>query len=326
METNKIGFTSKKLDSPLFTVAIPTYNPDGKFLSTAINSVVSQINNLNEFEILVIDDCSDNLTSRFISNHKYIRYYRNESRLGLAGNLNRCVELANGNLIHILHQDDHILPGFYDKMRRAFMRNPDIDAAFCRHHLIDEKDDILFESRKEAEYDGVLDCFNLRNSEENIVQFASIVVRRATYRKAGHFRQNYRYVLDWDMWRRIGQIGKIYYTPHFFACYRLHSKSETHRLQKDCEDLIETLSWLKSFPGNKRSSRRKAKARLLIRSVSIAFLLKDQGLMAESWNRIFVTAKEAVLFPSILLTILRFIIKAPKEQVIKKVYRHGATF
>ena len=32
---------------------------------------------------------------------------------GLAGIWNRCIERARGEWVHILHQDDIVLPGFY---------------------------------------------------------------------------------------------------------------------------------------------------------------------------------------------------------------------
>jgi len=115
------------------------------------------------------------------------------------------------------------------------------------------------------------------------------------------------------MWRRIGQSGVIYYTPQFLACYRLHSGSETHNLQKGSEDLKEELLWINTFPSNNNFNKRKAKANILNKSVSIAINLNDQGLLAEAWNRIFITARKGILFPEILVSTLRFIAKAIKD-------------
>jgi hypothetical protein len=46
-----------------------------------------------------------------------LRYVRNETNLGMLGNLNRAVELNEAPYLHILFDDDVLLPGFL----RAFV-------------------------------------------------------------------------------------------------------------------------------------------------------------------------------------------------------------
>jgi len=41
-------------------------------------------------------------------------------------------------LVHILHDDDVVLPGFYSHLQQAFENEPTIGAAFCRHAYVDE--------------------------------------------------------------------------------------------------------------------------------------------------------------------------------------------
>jgi len=98
-----------KLDfSPIITIAIPTYKrPD--LLKEAINSAINQINYSN-YEIIVVDnnperDCeTEKLLKTYSSNH--LSYYKNEQNIGMVGNWNRCIELARGKYITILHDDD----------------------------------------------------------------------------------------------------------------------------------------------------------------------------------------------------------------------------
>ena len=92
-------------------------------------------------EIVVIDDHSPNNLSEQIVASLWlgrVRYYRNETTLGLAGNWNQCIRLSRGHWVHILHQDDLILPGFYDRLRCADLVLARSGApGFCQHVSMD---------------------------------------------------------------------------------------------------------------------------------------------------------------------------------------------
>src|SRR4051794_25496330 len=101
----------------MFSVAIPTYNPDEKYLRHVLGSVVSQMEKVSE--VRVVDDASpavdvSALISKLFPNEVECEVSKVNRRL--AGNWNRCIELARGEWIHILHQDDSVKPGFYNAM------------------------------------------------------------------------------------------------------------------------------------------------------------------------------------------------------------------
>ena len=82
--------------NPKLTIAIPTFNR-AKLLREAI-------------EVLVVDDNPerDSETEKLILTYKSskIRYYKNDLNIGMFGNWNRCIELALGEYITILNDDD----------------------------------------------------------------------------------------------------------------------------------------------------------------------------------------------------------------------------
>lgn len=59
-----------------------------------------------------------------------VRYYVNETNLGMFGNWNQCLALARGRWITLLHDDDWLSPGFVSAML-PLVRNG-IDFAVCR--------------------------------------------------------------------------------------------------------------------------------------------------------------------------------------------------
>lgn len=110
--------TQTKHKSFEVTIAIPTFRRKN-LLSRAIDSAVNQ-ENADDYEIIVVDNdeqgdiLTDELMRSYCKKYDNIRYYRNKKNIGMTGNWNRCFELAQGNWVVLLHDDD-VLEPFYLK-------------------------------------------------------------------------------------------------------------------------------------------------------------------------------------------------------------------
>jgi glycosyltransferase involved in cell wall biosynthesis len=67
------------------------------------------------------------------------RYYVNRQNLGLFGNWNRCIQLADGEWMTILNDDDQLDPSFLRDMFGPLNANPKIDGLVCRKRILDER-------------------------------------------------------------------------------------------------------------------------------------------------------------------------------------------
>lgn len=89
------------------SVIVPVYNCK-KFVGEAIECLQNQT--MPNFEVIFIDDCSDDGTSvileRAVSLDVRFRYYRNEVRKGAAISRNKGIELSQGAYILCLDADD----------------------------------------------------------------------------------------------------------------------------------------------------------------------------------------------------------------------------
>jgi glycosyltransferase involved in cell wall biosynthesis len=101
----------------LVSICVPTFN-GAPWLAACLESALSQT--LSDFEVLVVDDASDDGTvdvaMGFAARDSRVRVERNPERLGLAANWNRCLELANGTWIKFLFQDDELATTCLDRM------------------------------------------------------------------------------------------------------------------------------------------------------------------------------------------------------------------
>ena len=102
--------------NPKVSVIIPTYNRP-KLIRRAIHSILAQT--YQNFEIVVVDDSSNNKTEKVIEefNDKRIRYVRNKQRTNLPRARNQGVRESSpsSKYIAFLDGDDEYLPLFLEK-------------------------------------------------------------------------------------------------------------------------------------------------------------------------------------------------------------------
>lgn len=105
---SNLEFSDCVVKDPEITILIPTY----KNHSTIFNAVESAINQRNSpsYNIVIVnnnnDDGNDYIEKIKAFNSGKIKYYKNDENIGLIGNWNRCVELADASYIVYLHADD----------------------------------------------------------------------------------------------------------------------------------------------------------------------------------------------------------------------------
>lgn len=96
------------------------------YLADAINSILNQ--NFNDFEFIIIDDCSSDRSAEIIKNFgdTRIKYFRNTENLGLTKSLNIGLDYCKGNYIARMDSDDVSLPDRLEKQISFLENNPDV--------------------------------------------------------------------------------------------------------------------------------------------------------------------------------------------------------
>ena len=233
---------------------IPTYQPNESHLRVSIESVLDQDFDSSWPEIEVVDDCSPDIDVEAIVKRfgrGRVAFSRNSENLGLAGCWNRCIERARGEWIHILHQDDYVLPGFYQRIRKAIASHPDVCLAATRSFFVDSEAQIMAVTGRLRRLEN-----GGRQADDFFydtpIQCPGVVVRRDFYNKNGGFASDLKYVLDREMWARAIAEGGGIIVPDVLACYRRSERNETSRIMRTADGLkeINTLNHLFSarFP------------------------------------------------------------------------------
>ena len=124
---------------PLVSVIMPAYNA-APFIEEAILSVINQT--VQDFELIVINDCSTDNTGNVVEaiadKDRRVRYFCNETNIGVAKTRNRGLDLFRGKYVALLDSDDYWESEFLEKMlRRAQETGADI--VYCSYSLVDEQ-------------------------------------------------------------------------------------------------------------------------------------------------------------------------------------------
>lgn len=218
----KIETVPEGLARPRWSVLIPCYNC-ARFLEKTIESVLAQAFDPEQMEILVIDDCSTRDDPAEVVERMgkgRVRFLRQTKNVGKVRNYETGLQASRGYLIHQLHGDDLILPGFYHAMEAAFESHPAAGAFFCESDYIDENGSITGRTGKELEVTEILADWLPKIAESNRIQTPSVVVRRAVYESLGSFDRRLDCTEDWEMWIRIAHQYPVGFCADARAQYR----------------------------------------------------------------------------------------------------------
>lgn len=126
------------MDSAFVSVIMPVFDPEPSELERAVRSVLDQ--EYGDFEFVICDDCSKKYVKEIIDGFgdRRIVYIRNETNMGCAYSLNRCIEAAKGELLIRQDADDYSLPHRFERLIDRY-RKDSFDIIASNILLFDEK-------------------------------------------------------------------------------------------------------------------------------------------------------------------------------------------
>jgi glycosyltransferase involved in cell wall biosynthesis len=234
---------------PTVSVCIPTYN-GARYLAACLESVVSQT--FSDVEILVVDDCSSDETvqiaSAFARRDPRIRITVNEANLGLVGNWNRSAQLAGGEWIKFVFQDDVVRPECIAQMH-AVAKDTKLPIISCgREFLFEEgtpeelrEEYLKFGARTQAAFrssslwsahdfcEAVLGSSMVWNI---LGEPTAVLLHRGVFERFGWFNPRFRMLCDFEYWGRVASNTGTVHIPEVLARFRVHENSTSGYFRK----------------------------------------------------------------------------------------------
>jgi glycosyltransferase involved in cell wall biosynthesis len=209
---------------PTLTVLMPVYN-SAKFLDQAIESILNQ--SLKDFEFIIIDDCSTDNSVAIIEgyNDTRIRFYKNESNLGISATLNKGIELANSEWIARMDSDDISYPDRLQRQYDFISQHPEGALFSCWARVIDQEGRFVRQDNFRSEYyyyNLTFICW---------IYHPTVIYRKTAVKEVGMY--SVPYAEDFELFWQLSRKYKIYNIAEVLLDYRVTDQSLHQVLRKN---------------------------------------------------------------------------------------------
>jgi glycosyltransferase involved in cell wall biosynthesis len=268
------------------SIIMPTYN-GAEFITKAIESVIAQT--YKDWELLVIDDYSVDDTNKIVSGFLYdsrIKYFKNEKNLGIQKTLNIGLGRASGDFIARIDSDDEWID--INKLRNQIS------------FLESNKDYVLLgtgivavnEFGKELmHYIPPQTDKQIRNHilGQNCFAHSSVMYRKNAVIDLGGYSEakKARHIEDYDLWLKLGLVGKFANMDTYSVKLTIHSSSLTskNRIIQAWRAFLVALNYSNKYPNT------------------------FSGLFTSLTRFVFFSFRKVVPIPKSLLFIIKKIVK-----------------
>ena len=230
-----------EVQNPRISVVLPTLNRY-ELLPKAIDSILSQT--YPDFELIVINDGSTDLTDKILNKYakfdKRVKIITHKKNKGFAASVNEGIDLAQGEYIARLDDDDKSLPQRLEKQLKYMDMHPDVaivGTLITTDDTLkptDTMSEINPDKMKVQQYCGLVP-----------IAQPSILLRKSFLDKFGiRWNGTYNPAEDLKLYSEVYENGgKISMVPEVLVWYRVHhtnsdsyyarQKSNTYKITKE---------------------------------------------------------------------------------------------
>ncbi len=211
---------------------MPVYNAR-QYLAEAIESILQQT--YSDWELIVVNDGSTDdsgaIARSFEDNR--IRYYENETNMGLIYTRNRLISKASGEYISFLDSDDVAMPQRLEKQMAFLDNNPNYAMCGTWAYMIDGSGRRIKKINLSRPFRQIKPSLLFANS---FLQ-SSVMIRRSVSLD-NQYDTAFPLAEDYELWCRLARKYKLYNIPAKLTCYRWH---ETNISQEKQEALLSNV-------------------------------------------------------------------------------------
>ncbi|PIY12808.1 MAG: hypothetical protein COZ17_02580 [Flavobacteriaceae bacterium CG_4_10_14_3_um_filter_33_47] len=214
-------------NAPLISVVLPVYNV-APYIKEALDSVLNQT--IQDFEIIVIDDCSTDNTLEVIESIKdvRIRIIKKPENKGLIDSLNIGFSEAKGKYIARMDGDDLNTPDRFEKQLHILQNKSEITACGCWLQCFDASNKIIKHKQHHKEIQAQL---LLSNS----MSLGATMLKTNAYTRF-KFDDTKAHAEDYDFWAKTAWDSNLYNIQETLYHYRTH-ETQVSSLHNDFQKI-----------------------------------------------------------------------------------------
>lgn len=197
----------------LISVVLPVYNV-APYLKEALDSILNQT--IQDFEILVIDDCSTDNTIEIANSFQdaRIKILSKKENKGLIDSLNIGFKAATGKYIARMDGDDISDLKRFEKQLNILEKNPEIKVCGSWLQAFGKSNEMI---KHKENHEQILVNMMIHCS----MSLGAVMLDRV-WVEGEYFNEEKKHVEDYDFWSRVIWKGKLYNIQEVLYHYRIH--------------------------------------------------------------------------------------------------------
>jgi len=240
--------------TPFFSVVIPTYNCLD-LLKRALESVFSQT--YQDFEIIVIDNSSNDETQNFLFNidDSRIQTIIVQNNGVIAHSRNKGIENAKGSWIAFLDSDDTWKPEKLHTVTEVIGQNSDT-ILFCHDEWLVHKGKMQNRLKYGPSSSDIYERLLFKGT---FLSTSAVILRKDAAVISGGFseREDFALAEDYEYWIRLSQLGKFHFIEKVLGEFHSHEDNNGKDFKKVADATMSVKKhhldlWLKKFPHGKK--------------------------------------------------------------------------
>ncbi|TRZ76719.1 MAG: glycosyltransferase family 2 protein [Chitinophagaceae bacterium] len=215
------------------TILMPVYN-GMPYIIEAVESVLKQ--KYTDWDLIISDNCSTDNTCHYLDTliDARIKIYKQETNLGIYGNINFLIKCTQSTIAKILCADDILLPDALERIVHFMVIRPNCVISRC----LAENDKKKFMPLMSPGFEGTLP--NRLKPTAALLAFATfgnlignlskVAFRPQLIIEAGGFNQNLPFAGDYEGWARIAGLYGLDLQNEELIFERIHLAQNTNLL------------------------------------------------------------------------------------------------
>lgn len=206
--------------APKISVIVATFNTKESYLKDMIDSVVNQ--SYANWQLCIADGSTDDRVQKYIeanySKEQRIQFTKLDDNYGIAGNMNKALELATGDYVGLYDHDDILeLDCFYEIV--SALQEYRYDVLYTDEDKLDDDTKKYVDPNFKPDYSE-----DLLRSHNYITHF--FCVNKKLIDEIGGLRSEFDGSQDYDfIFRCVEKANKVHHIPKILYHWRMHMQS-----------------------------------------------------------------------------------------------------
>lgn len=210
------------------SIVTPSFNQVG-FVEDTLRSVLDQ--DYPHLEYVVIDGASTDGSVEIIEKYKdRLHHFVSEPDTGHGNALNKGFAKTSGEIMAWLNSDDKYCPWTFRTVAEIFDAHPDVMWIAGCHGFWNDRGTLM---SVQPQYKNI---FDYAAGNFTWIQQETVFWRRALWERAGgHISENYRFMVDGELWTRFFLQTELWHATCALGGYRRHRANRAAHHQPECQ-------------------------------------------------------------------------------------------